>query len=224
MEHNLRYAAEDKQNILLHYLNEPGSEPYGSLSFEFPLLTADLDSTATKLAIQAILAKKNPKFPGISTSECWQNNFHMTITGFPQIPAKYFSDPTLRASLDQLIREYIDIVTSDYRFSERTPFELDQKEPIKILGDAMFLIPTNNISLSVKEMMRNSLQIFTQFKPAFWVQKENKLGVHVTLDIVAPKDPSLRADLQRSIVEIFKNQALQIGSIRATVIFHSGYW
>lgn len=148
----------------------------------------------------------------------------MTVTGFPQIPANYFSDPTLRASLDQLIQEYITIVNSDYRFSERTPFELDQKEPIQIMGDTMFLIPTKTIQLSVKEMMHQSLQIFTQFKPAFWVQKESKLGVHVTLDIVNPKDSKLSADLQRNLIEIFKSQSLLIGPIRATVIFHSGKW
>lgn len=109
-------------------------------------------------------------------------------------------------------------------FSERVPFELDQKEPVQVLGDAMFLIPSNAISHSVKEVMRKSLQTFALFKPAFWAQKESKLGVHVTLDIFAPKDPSLKADLQRNIVEIVKNQKLLIGPIRATVIFHSGKW
>jgi len=194
------------------------------LSFEFPLLRGDLDEIETKSNIKLILSNKNSKFPIISTAECWQKNFHMTVTGFPRIPANNFTDPTLRASLEQLIREYNTIVNSNFMFSERTAFELDHNEPIQIMGDAMFLIPSKTIQLSVKEMMRKSLLVFTQFKPAFWVGKESKLGVHVTLDIVAPKVPQLRVELQRNIIEIFATQSLLIGPIRATVIFHSGNW
>jgi hypothetical protein len=74
----------------------------------------------------------------------------------------------------------------------------------------------------VKDMMHKSLQKFVDFKPAFWVSKDNKLGVHITTDLVTPKDEELKSQLQKEIVAIFSNHKLIIGPLRATVMFHSG--
>ena len=217
------YANEKVTPSPWELLSDPADHPLASLSFELPLAKGELDPSATKAFLNTQILEKNSKFPQMSMEEPWQKNLHITITGFPNIPAHFFKDAEFLSQFEQVVREFK--LRVNEMIAGKSRFQLDSEEPVKGMPyktmKALFAIPSEEIKVAIQKMIEAFPIVFKGYVSTLGMAKQGKLGVHVSLDFYRKYFDSRTLETMAGILS--KND-LSIAPVRATILYHTERW
>lgn len=220
---NPSYGTEMINSSPWEFLNDPADHTFASLSFELPLTIPDLDASATKAYLNTQILKKNSKFPEMSMEEPWQKNLHITITGFPNIPAQSLKDAEFLSQFEKVVQAFK--VRVNEMIAGKTQFHLHSEEPVKGMPyktmKAMFGIPSEDIKEAVQNMTEAFPVVFKDYVTTLGVSKQGKLGVHVSLDFYRKYFDTRTLE---TMAGILSENNLNIAPVRATVLYHTERW